>query len=144
MTQHPDPATLEKTAKRLERGATELERVQRVVQAAMNRTDWQGIAGESLREEILAVQKQVNDARRDLHHMASELRHGADAMRHRPANQESHNGSIHEPDERRERLVARIEPLTTVWRGERIVGPGAAGLIGQPIPEQPTQQGTSR
>lgn len=69
-----NPSELNHAALLVEQGVAQLERIQHTVQAAMNRTDWQGIAGDSLRAQIAAVQKKIDFARRELLQMAALLR----------------------------------------------------------------------
>jgi len=70
------PAELERLAAQLERSASQLESTRRAVQSSIAKTDWQGIAGDSLRAAIHTVEQDIDAARRALDAMAQVLRYG--------------------------------------------------------------------
>ena len=77
MSERPAPsAELERLAAQLERSASHLESTRRAVQSSIARTDWQGIAGDSLRAAIQGVEQDIAAARRALDAMAQVLRYG--------------------------------------------------------------------
>jgi uncharacterized protein YukE len=89
MSQLANPKELLAAAARIERGAAELERIQKRVRQAMERTEWIGGAGDSLRQEILRIQRQVDTAQKELQAMVTLLRGGADAV---AAQRDHHRG----------------------------------------------------
>src|SRR5207248_8780484 len=105
VSERANPSELERVAAQLDRGAAELEAAQRTVQASIDRTNWQGIAGDSLRADVQALQKKIDDARANLKTMAHIVRNGAAEMR------DERNQAHHQPDRRnRSELVGVLRP----------------------------------
>jgi len=119
MSERPAPsAELERLAAQVERSASHLESTRRAVQSSIAKTDWQGIAGDSLRSAIQGVERDIDAARRALDAMAQVLRYG-----HAQAGSAGPAGSVGSAG-----AVAQREQQLGRWLGTTQLGLGGAGI----------------
>jgi uncharacterized protein YukE len=115
-TRLANPAELERTAKRLENGAAQLEHLRKALLQSARQPDWEGTAGDSMRTDIDGFAKEIATAERELRNMAHDLRVGANRVRdERDDRQHYHpakRDDSHFVAQRQTVLVAeRLEPI---------------------------------
>jgi len=111
-----NPAELERTAKRLDNGAAQLEHLRKALIQSARQPDWEGTAGDSMRTDLDGFAKEISAAERELRNMAHDLRVGANRVRDEREDRQHHeqarSGNGHWVAERQPVLVAeRLEPI---------------------------------
>src|SRR4051812_40631830 len=85
-----NPAELERTAKRLDNGAAQLEHLRKALIQSARQPDWEGTAGDSMRTDLDGFAKEISAAERELRNMAHDLRVGANRVRDEREDRQHH------------------------------------------------------